>query len=200
MILSHQHRFIFFKVVKTAGTSLEIALSRFCGPDDVITPISPEDEELRARLGFRGPQNWMLPRVHARGPKRRFFNHMSAARVKSMVDPWVWNTYYKFCFVRNPWDRIISQYWWRYRGNGPSFSEFIASKKARGLHTKGLRFCTIDGAVVVDDVLPLRRSARSAGQDSGQACPPGSISAPQGQGTLPERSASVLGSVQQGRR
>ena len=44
VIASHQHRFIFLKTRKTAGTSVEIALSKVCGPDDVITEISPEDE------------------------------------------------------------------------------------------------------------------------------------------------------------
>ena len=43
MIASHQHRFIFLKTRKTAGTSVEIALSKVCGPDDIITEISPED-------------------------------------------------------------------------------------------------------------------------------------------------------------
>ena len=51
MIASHQHRFIFLKTRKTAGTSVEIALSKVCGPDDVITEISPEDEELRRAAG-----------------------------------------------------------------------------------------------------------------------------------------------------
>ena len=47
VIISHRHRFIFIKTGKTAGTSVEIALSKFCGPEDVITPISPEDEATR---------------------------------------------------------------------------------------------------------------------------------------------------------
>ena len=52
MILSHRYRYLFLKTNKTAGTSIEIALSKFCGPDDIITPISPEDEAIRRRLVF----------------------------------------------------------------------------------------------------------------------------------------------------
>ena len=61
MIISHAHKFIFLKTNKTAGTSIEIALSKFCGPSDIITPISPEDEEMRRKLGYLGSQNYVLP-------------------------------------------------------------------------------------------------------------------------------------------
>lgn len=61
MIISHKYRYIFLKTNKTAGTSVEIALSRFCGPDDIITPITPEDEEIRRELGYPGPQNYLIP-------------------------------------------------------------------------------------------------------------------------------------------
>jgi hypothetical protein len=39
VIVSHEHRFIFLKSQKTGGTSLELALSRVCGPEDVITQL-----------------------------------------------------------------------------------------------------------------------------------------------------------------
>jgi hypothetical protein len=38
MILSHEHKFIFLRTKKTAGTSIELALFELCGPNDVITP------------------------------------------------------------------------------------------------------------------------------------------------------------------
>jgi hypothetical protein len=61
MIVSHRHRFIFLRLPKTASTSLAIALSQFCGPEDTITGISKKDEALRAALGFPGPQNYTRP-------------------------------------------------------------------------------------------------------------------------------------------
>ncbi len=51
MIISHHHRFIFVKTRKTGGTSIEIALSTFCGDDDVIAPITPIDELQRLDAG-----------------------------------------------------------------------------------------------------------------------------------------------------
>jgi hypothetical protein len=32
------------------------------------------------------------------------------------MDPEMWNSYFKFCFERNPYDRAISLYFWRHRG------------------------------------------------------------------------------------
>src|SRR5689334_7330747 len=58
MIVSHTHKFIFLKTKKTAGTSIELALSELCGPADVITPLTEIDEAQRA--GKRGAQNWRL--------------------------------------------------------------------------------------------------------------------------------------------
>jgi hypothetical protein len=48
VIISHKHRFIYIKTRKTASTSLEIALSAFCGPDDILTKFSDADEVIRA--------------------------------------------------------------------------------------------------------------------------------------------------------
>jgi hypothetical protein len=48
MIISHKHKFIFIKPQKSAGTSVELLLSRICGPDDVITPLGydPKPNEM----------------------------------------------------------------------------------------------------------------------------------------------------------
>ena len=52
MIISHKYKYIFFKTSKTAGTSIEISLSRFCGKDDVITPIDRRSREIRKEVGI----------------------------------------------------------------------------------------------------------------------------------------------------
>jgi hypothetical protein len=42
LIISHKHRFVFIKTRKTASSSIEVALSEVCGPDDIITEVPPE--------------------------------------------------------------------------------------------------------------------------------------------------------------
>ena len=61
MIISHKLKCIFIKPKKVGGTSFEVALSKYCGDKDIITPISNDDETLRKELGYRGSQNYENP-------------------------------------------------------------------------------------------------------------------------------------------
>lgn len=164
MIISHRHQFIFLKTSKTAGTSIEIALSRFCGPEDIITPISPKDEKIRRETGGCGPQNhdsrtvrrtlseWFQARARGKH-KPPFYNHMPARKIIQRIEPSVWDNYYRFCVVRNPWDRVISQYYWRNRDlpteEMPSLAQFLKSADAASLMKKGFRLYTLKGRPAV---------------------------------------------------
>jgi hypothetical protein len=164
MIVSHRHRFIFLKTSKTAGTSVEIALSQVCGPDDIITPIAPEDEAYRRGLGYRGPQHYLAPwpdyrpidvgrLLLRRQRKLRFYNHISATNVRSQLPAEVWDNYFKFCFERNPWDRFLSFYYWQYRrGPQPSFAEVLDSPAVDLLKLRGWQVYTINGEVAVNRI------------------------------------------------
>ncbi len=162
MILSHKHRFIFLKTNKTAGTSIEIALSQFCGPDDIITPIPKKDEQIREELGFRGPQNYGKPPTSLAGrawrklfgsKEPRFYNHMPASELKPLVGDAIWNSYFKFCFERNPWDRVVSMYYWHNKEEPrPSMEEFIRSDKIDLLEQRGRGIYSIGGEIVVDRI------------------------------------------------
>lgn len=164
MILSHKYKFIFLKTNKTAGTSIEIALSRFCGNKDIITTVMPEDEEIRRQFGHRGPQHYHAPLtdyslsdlkklVLSGDRKVKYYNHMPAREVKAFVGDDIWNEYYKFCFERNPWDRLLSLYYWRCKTEPrPTIAEFLDSEVPAMLTKMGLGVYTIDGEVVVDRV------------------------------------------------
>lgn len=55
MIFLRDINVLFLKPRKVGGTSFEIALSRYAGGGDIITPISETDEITRRNLGYRGP-------------------------------------------------------------------------------------------------------------------------------------------------
>lgn len=157
MILSHKHKFIFIKTPKTAGTSIEIALSRFCGDKDIITPIAPpEDEQIRSDLGYRGPQNYMrstLDNIPDDLPpdKPHFFNHITGPQIRSRIPEKIWNNYFKFCVVRNPWDQLVSHYFWLIRKKPyETFHDYMMAREYVRLAKKGAYF--EDGNIIVDKV------------------------------------------------
>lgn len=166
MIISHQYKFIFFKTKKTAGTSIEIALSKYCGPVDIITPISPTDQDIRENLGYRGPQNYLKTfsqynlkdwaRLFVKGKRAKlFFNHMPAIKAKEMLGPAIWQSYFKFCFERNPWDKVVSLYKWESRKSKrqEAFSKFIERGRAEALRLKGgYDLYVINGTIAMDTV------------------------------------------------
>src|SRR4051794_23728126 len=153
VIVSHEHGFVFMKTRKTAGTSVEIALSRVCGPDDVITPVTGEDETLRRASGGRGPQHFESPPL-----ERKAFNHMPVSMVRRMLGRKRFESYFSFAIERNPWDAVVSLYHWKTRdtapGPGPQpFGEYVASEAVETFATKQQRIYRLDGRVAVDRVL-----------------------------------------------
>jgi hypothetical protein len=149
MIISHKYKYIFLKTSKTAGTSIEIALSKYCGEKDIITPIMKEDEVIRQNLGYKGPQNYLeQDRITA-----RYYNHISAAEIIPRIGEEVWNSYYKFCFERNPFERVISQYFFLCRTEPrPSIMDFVQSGAPLLLHKRGYKLYTIDKETVVNRI------------------------------------------------
>ncbi len=132
MIVSHARKFIFVKTRKTSGTSMEISLSQVCGPDDIITPVSFQDELVRLDLGGRLPQNYggrgearyrdmirarklKLLRARRRG---RFYNHMPAIAIREHVGEDVWRDYFTFSIERHPYEKVVSHIYFHARDKG----------------------------------------------------------------------------------
>lgn len=150
MIISHKHKFIFIKTKKTAGTSIEIMLSKYCGEEDIITPITKEDELIRKSLGYKTAQNYK----YTIGKKEiEFFSHISAKKIKEFIGEKIWDEYYKFTFERNPWEKVISFYFWEHKyAPRPNISEFIHSKDLKRLFFGKDALYLIDNKISVDRV------------------------------------------------
>ena len=78
MIISHKHKFIFFKPWKVGGNSVEHNLIEHCGDKDLIDTTHRNPKDTLDIIG-----------------KRKF------------------NKYFKFTIARNPWDRMVSYFWWQ---------------------------------------------------------------------------------------
>ena len=128
MIVSHRHRFIFVKTAKTAGSSVELYLRQFCGPDDIVPYLVPDDERLARSIGAGRPRNHGIRRLmpweicseiladarrRRKWPKhRRYRNHQRANEIPGLIGDVVWREYRKITIVRDPWDTTVSRYYW----------------------------------------------------------------------------------------
>jgi len=132
MIISYEHKFIFIKTAKTAGTSIEVFLSQQCGAEDIITPIAPPVEGHQPRNHeqlvnpiselVRQPEGLLAALRNVFERRKKFYNHMPAWLIQRRVPVRVWNTYFKFCVERNPWDKVLSHYYMTASRAGGSLS------------------------------------------------------------------------------
>ena len=76
--------------------------------------------------------------------------------------PEEWNNFFKFCVVRNPWDKTLSDYYWRrkLRSTPPSFEEYVnAIEHGQSLdgivprNHQNWTMYTIDDRIAVDYVV-----------------------------------------------
>jgi len=145
MIVSHKHEFIFVRVPKTASTSTELFLAGHCGPEDMIAKIYAIKDHESQNCEHTG-----------------LFNHSPAVDIKKHVTEDQWNRYYKFCTERNPWDKVISKYYFLLEHNcgfwkptpGATLNDYITSKEfsrasSFWMYTDGTR----DKKVLVDKIL-----------------------------------------------
>jgi hypothetical protein len=121
MLLSHTYRFIFLKTVKTASTTTEIFFEKYCLPKD----FTYKEEHYRRAIitdcgivGSRGHNN------------DEYYNHMDCNTIENKIGSKVYNEYFKFANIRNPFDIVVSEYFFFCESDKISFEEYVLSKDA----------------------------------------------------------------------
>ncbi|MFZ5802063.1 MAG: sulfotransferase family 2 domain-containing protein [Candidatus Omnitrophota bacterium] len=139
MRISHRYKFVFIAVPKTASTSMRVALNPFSD--------------------LKGEQDGVLK------------HHVRTRELKSYFagQGWDWDAYFKFCFVRNPWDRAVSSFFYTLRQadqqKGPQkwqayarkikercddFEHYVLRYYETGNYLMSPFFADSDGKVLVD--------------------------------------------------
>ena len=117
MPISRERKLLFVHIPKTGGSSIEKALG-------LLGDWRVEDRE---RL-FGLIQSPILKR---QAFLSNFLQHLSLRDIQLVLPEW--NKYYRFAFVRNPWDKLVSIY------SNTDFN-LLTQAQAQGIELTGLEF------------------------------------------------------------
>ncbi|MEI7597804.1 MAG: hypothetical protein WCJ41_00645 [Aestuariivirga sp.] len=175
MIISHSRRFILVKSRKTASTSIERAIIPQLDGNDIWTPIS-----IPPVAGRNYYSAWPIDLMTAKLEwfrdlvgrdsvlhRRFFFDHMPLARARPMLPAAQFGSYRKYAFDRNPWDFLVSLYFFSRRKPpvaGWDFDRFLHEYPVvqnRSLYTE-------DDVVIADRVFRFEELAGALGEISAE--------------------------------
>ncbi|QKD83276.1 hypothetical protein HPC62_14680 [Thermoleptolyngbya sichuanensis A183] len=152
MLVSHGHQFIYTKTLKTASTSVEAYFEPFCVEEGAANLARVREESVSAAgiVGYRGP---------GKPEGCRWWNHMPAAQIREQLGEDLWTRYFKFCVIRNPYEKAISAFYFG-RSHAPSAPDSPSSDAAAFEHwlmTHGPPIdrnkYLIDGQFCLDEVI-----------------------------------------------
>lgn len=122
MLVSHAHKFIFIKTAKTAGTAVELLFERLMMPSDHL--VTEACGQQISEFGIIGARGRFSP-----SEQPLYFNHIPAKKLKWLLGRSTWDSYYKFSIVRNPFESLLSGFFYTIQSNQQSFYESLMSAK-----------------------------------------------------------------------
>lgn len=112
-MLSIRHRFLYVHIPKTGGNSVQDALRHHA--DDQIAIVAPHHDGVE--------------RFEVRSPHYPTVKHSTLAEYERAYGAGQLASLYRFCCVRNPWERCMSHYFSPHRGlvqwNKAAFMAFV---------------------------------------------------------------------------
>ncbi len=151
MLISHRYKFIYLKTTKTAGTSVEVALEPYALPINFKRDKENKNDAVVTEYGIVGARGKC-------GNQHQWFHHMGARKVKAQIGDDIWNSYYKFCNIRNPWDKTVSAFHFHHSEIKNEKKEIIfrtfkdwLEQGENLMHDRAIYF--INNAPVADDVI-----------------------------------------------
>ncbi|MBT5016362.1 sulfotransferase family 2 domain-containing protein [Candidatus Peregrinibacteria bacterium] len=102
MPISHDKKFIFIHLVKTAGDSIEKTLD--LQKDNELYGFEDKEGTYYKNIG-----GMLLSSIRGLDGEMTCLQHLPAIEIKKRY-PKKWDSYFKFGFVRNPWDVVVSLY------------------------------------------------------------------------------------------
>jgi len=111
MLVSYPHKFIYVKTRKTAGSAVELVFEPFVRSPGGPPPGSAAPEFETAE--FVSSDGIVGARGKAMKAKTVYYDHMQAQNIRRKVGAGVWSRSFKFCTIRNPWDKTVSAFYFR---------------------------------------------------------------------------------------
>jgi hypothetical protein len=163
MLISYRNKFIFIHNYKVAGSSVTKALKNY----GLINPIFKSEKINKFIEQFS-----ILRKIHNSqflikvfkflnlNKKISFHSHMTGEEVIKIFSKEIWDSFYKFGFVRNPWDWQVSLYHFMLQKPGhhqhdlvksmKNFDEYIRWRINKDLHLQKEFFYDGNGNCIVD--------------------------------------------------
>ena len=105
-MLSSKKKFIFIHIPRTAGTSIEVSLSRYS--EDLVRPTPGGGTLIPKYKGWDNIQHFND--ILFEGKPSRVYKHLNALDFKQMLNQSTqdYDEFYKFTIIRHPIDKLIS--------------------------------------------------------------------------------------------
>ncbi len=140
LVVSNRYKYIFFHLPKNAG----VTVSRMLIDQEKMLKLR-RISSFFFRKFFKTKDNFYFSK---KNKKLIFFkSHIPCYEFQDIIDEKIFKNYVKFAVIRNPWDRMVSRYFYSKKVNNKfkefSFDEFVNYDLEKNMHINNqYKYCT----------------------------------------------------------